>query len=57
MFETGEPLGLLALVAVLLIALGGVWAISWLVTAAVDLYASTRIKDQELRRKWLEGDE
>lgn len=52
-----EPLGLLALIAVLLIAIGGVWAVSWLVTAAVDLYAATRIKDQELRRKWLEGDE
>lgn len=52
-----EPLGLLALVAVLLIALGGVWAVSWLVTAAVDLYASTRIKDPEARKKYLEGDE
>lgn len=57
MFETGEPLGLLALVAVVLIALGGVWAVSWLVTAAVDLYASTRFKDPEARKKYLEGDE
>ena len=38
MFETGEPLGPLALLAVFGLVIGAVWAVSKLIDVAVDIY-------------------